>query len=598
MKKLQFPVRGQKDMDMFMTKEDKSEAVNLDKAAAVISLSGLDNKLKNQVSWKAVCKAARICLTWFMVHDPDKLEEMYFDYIDKGKIKKIGSSESPIITGTSIWKSESIYLAFDEYLLKSKDKECLKMITEKNDKMHAAACKMIPRVKSLNVVEQELFIQDFFCNNMDSSASFVMLELYLNDIQSIYMDKFFSMFESERLIERRHLTEYFYEMDDFSEDPIVLKNVSRLKKIMDDYTLKTYNMSAKEVLACIFCKGYGIGHYFPIKTFNISPDHLAALNALEFGYIMLSPGFNEEYVDHVITSAIQGVCYGYIEAYYEKAYSQKLNDYRYKQPSLLETKSMTIDDKHPLFNCKTTDINRMVRETPASELFLSALWQVQSILAATPNRLEKIDHFQDELANSKNLLEQKNNEIAALCKENETSKATIASLNKKISVQDEKIRNFDKNVAVEKAVSERDETIRQLERSVENLKKELEKEKEKTRKATEEKPINMSPPVTDTNATRKIDVTKKYLFVVCHDLMKTKLQTWFPNSVISEGKDIRPSANYYMTVFITKNLSHSEYNRIKPMCINNHIPMANCNVVNFERICETIRQCEDEYKLI
>lgn len=74
--------------------------------------------------------------------------------------------------------------------------------------------------------------------------------------------------------------------------------------------------------------------------------------------------------------------------------------------------------------------------------------------------------------------------------------------------------------------------------------------------------------------------------------------TWFPNSVISEGKDIRPSANYYMTVFITKNLSHSEYNRIKPMCINNHIPMANCNVVNFERICETIRQCEDEYKLI
>lgn len=76
---------------------------------------------------------------------------------------------------------------------------------------------------------------------------------------------------------------------------------------------------------------------------------------------------------------IQGVCYGYIEAYYEKAYSQKLNDYRYKQPSLLETKSMTIDDKHPLFNCKTTDINRMVRETPASELFLSALWQVQSV---------------------------------------------------------------------------------------------------------------------------------------------------------------------------------------------------------------------------
>ena len=108
----------------------------------------------------------------------------------------------------------------------------------------------------------------------------------------------------------------------------------------------------------------------------------------------------------------------------------------------------------------------------------------------------------------------------------------------------------------------------------------------------------MFPPVTDTNATRKIDVTKKYLFVVCHDLMKTKLQTWFPNSVISEGKDIRPSANNYMTVFITKNLSHSEYNRIKPMCINNHIPMANCNVVNFERICETIRQCEDEYKLI
>ena len=63
MKKLQFPVRGQKDMDMVMTKEDKSEAVNLDKAAAVISLSGLDNKLKNQVSWKAVCKAARISFT-------------------------------------------------------------------------------------------------------------------------------------------------------------------------------------------------------------------------------------------------------------------------------------------------------------------------------------------------------------------------------------------------------------------------------------------------------------------------------------------------------------------------------------------------------
>ena len=79
MKKLQFPVKGQKDM--VMPKEDKNEAVNLDKAAAVISLSGLDNKLKNQVSWKAVCKAARICLTWFMVHDPDKLEEMYFEYI-------------------------------------------------------------------------------------------------------------------------------------------------------------------------------------------------------------------------------------------------------------------------------------------------------------------------------------------------------------------------------------------------------------------------------------------------------------------------------------------------------------------------------------
>ena len=52
MKKLQFPVRGQKDMDMVMAKEDKSEAVNLDKAAAVISLSGLDNKLKNQVSFR------------------------------------------------------------------------------------------------------------------------------------------------------------------------------------------------------------------------------------------------------------------------------------------------------------------------------------------------------------------------------------------------------------------------------------------------------------------------------------------------------------------------------------------------------------------
>lgn len=94
---------------------------------------------------------------------------------------------------------------------------------------------------------------------------------------------------------------------------------------------------------------------------------------------------------------------------------------------------------------------------------------------------------------------------------------------------------------------------------------------------------------------RTADVDKPYLFVCTEERLASKLMLWFPNSMLSHMRDSIPDC--YMAVFLTQCISHSEYYRIKEQCRNRNIPICNCNCQNFDRICNDIILCEDEYSL-
>lgn len=83
-----------------------------------------------------------------------------------------------------------------------------------------------------------------------------------------------------------------------------------------------------------------------------------------------------------------------------------------------------------------------------------------------------------------------------------------------------------------------------------------------------------------------VDTSARYMFVMQDPKMKPKLREWFPNSVLSEGKDVTQA--YYMVVFITKSISHSEYIRVKRKCDTQNVPYVNCNRISKDAVMEAI----------
>lgn len=84
----------------------------------------------------------------------------------------------------------------------------------------------------------------------------------------------------------------------------------------------------------------------------------------------------------------------------------------------------------------------------------------------------------------------------------------------------------------------------------------------------------------------EVDTSARYMFVMQDPKMKPKLREWFPNSVLSEGKDVTQA--YYMVVFITKSISHSEYIRVKRRCDTQNVPYVNCNRISKDAVMEAI----------
>lgn len=172
-------------------------------------------------------------------------------------------------------------------------------------------------------------------------------------------------------------------------------------------------------------------------------------------------------------------------------------------------------------------------------------------------------------------------QMASLAKENKELRGKIDEQKKKNS---QKVKELEAQLS--EIQTDRDNG------KVKYLKEVLEKEKRKNaeleKKVAEykefQKAVSQEEPVPD--VLPEVDMTQRYMFVVQDAKMKPKLHEWFPNCVISEGREV--TGGYYMVIFITKSISHTEYFRVKKKCESKNIPYVNCNRIAKEAVIQAI----------
>lgn len=412
------------------------------------------------------------------------------------------------------------------------------------------------------------------------SSILAIISLWANGVNSVYFNHAFSNLCSGDIDSVSGVIESSYNFSTaFDKDKDVQMHFKRIRKLMESYVEK-YGSRFSSL------HGY-------IESMMHNTADASWRMCIEQSIIPMFVTPND--LDEIIESTIDKCIKNLLITIYDCV---RVNKAKKALPSFCGSTNDL--DIRTLVVCDQSEVEReiyMINERDIAELICNCVWSTRLALLQKPIELATDSLFSNFLSKrnedvkriTKKLNEMKQ-KLQKACKENENLNAINSALRSQLEKSNEL------NFTPRKNSSETDESakLKRALKDLEKTQKKLEQERAKTA-ALREKISSITQAKSSSGLVdiSKVDVNKRYLFVVEHDGMQTKILEWFPNSIVSDKADvcIRSRDNIYMTIFLTKSISHAQYNLFKSKCIRYGIPFTNCNNVNYRRICETILEC-------
>lgn len=412
------------------------------------------------------------------------------------------------------------------------------------------------------------------------SSILAITSLWANRVNSVYFNYAFSTLRSGDIDSVSGVIESSYNFSTaFDKDKNVKMYFKRIRKLMESYVEK-YGSRFSSL------HGY-------IESMMQNTADASWRMCIEQSIIPMFVTPND--LDEIIESTIDKCIKNLLITIYDCV---RVNKAKKALPSFCGSTNDL--DIRTLVVCDQSEVEReiyMINERDIAELICHCVWSTRLALLQKPIELATDSLFSFFLSKSnenvKGIIKKLNEtkqDLQKACKENEN----LSAINSALRSQIEKSNEL--NFTPRKNSSESDESakLKRALKDLEKTQKKLEQERAKTA-ALREKISSITQAKSSSGLVdiSKVDVNKRYLFVVEHDGMQTKILEWFPNSIVSNKADvcIRSRDNIYMTIFLTKSISHAQYNLFKSKCIRYGIPFTNCNNVNYRRICEAILEC-------
>ena len=238
-------------------------------------------------------------------------------------------------------------------------------------------------------------------------------------------------------------------------------------------------------------------------------------------------------------------------------------------------------------------INKKLKEIDINIIINSILWALAiKELDNTIKQFGKNEIITDELtedaekAKNDDFIKQtiqKNNElqtqVIALKNKNDLLEKANNDLNQRLTIQyKDSIHSMEAQIASQKSeIAELNSIIDNKEHLIIKLQNEIDRLKQ------------TAIPKDDT-AEITPDINGRYVFISTDEVMATKLQSWFPNSIARSSYEITPTNAPVIDkviVMVTK-VKHHDYYKIKQDCKNFGVPIVHCNKQSFSEICKVL----------
>ena len=406
-------------------------------------------------------------------------------------------------------------------------------------------------------------------------------------------------------------------------DPVYTKAVKRIKQKIADYVINyifpehTEHFSHDDPGEAMFCfllqmdkkmDGTGLPYLYDFLRCCIS-DYMQLeymLGSLQLGFHF--KGHAEELIpiyNRVIDEYAKSCVLRYLAEYHYQ--DLKMNNADRKEmicESVRNRLQTAITSQQVDLSAYQFRINRQIRATEDRVYFETVLgWIITATTkyALKPQVMQyvqngKIDGDMFNRINKKAFsrykqkLGEKDKEIKRLKEQIERQKKQNS---KQTHPDAEKIKILEKeNGAIRAVVSKKDKNIAYLSDENRELRQRLRDLEQRLAEVTTIQSIpDMSEPVIDDSV-----YEGRYMFVCLHEPLCKKILERFSNSVMSYGKqiDAKNADKIEAVIYITKDISHHEYYRVKAMCQNYAVPQINCNTVNLDSIAQSISAWKKE----
>lgn len=185
-------------------------------------------------------------------------------------------------------------------------------------------------------------------------------------------------------------------------------------------------------------------------------------------------------------------------------------------------------------------------------------------------------------------LEEFEEKIATLEKENETLQQQVSVLKSKLNTKPD---------ALEDLVKPYKDANEELRRRLASLQKKYDALEEKCQKEYKQEEVvnTASVPSEEVVETLDIDTEARYVFLVDPALpVAQRLLEEFPNCIVTKSNDNIDAKTTDFVVALTKSMRHDVYHGMRTQCKNKNIPFLHCHKTNVEFIKNTIGKYKKE----
>lgn len=239
------------------------------------------------------------------------------------------------------------------------------------------------------------------------------------------------------------------------------------------------------------------------------------------------------------------------------------------------------------------DLDDFLRETNWAITFTVSMEKTSEIAKLLVDERARTEKNKKLVSESAQAIQKAEDEKNAYANEAKKIKEENERLCKRIADLEKKLNACNENSKKDKDINKLHTKIREIKKTAKKLKKENTLLADRN-EALEEEVNELRNSIRNVNVSiRNVDMDGKYLFITDKDIMKTKIHEWFPNSIVSDGTNIKKINNVKLAVIICPEVSHSEYYRAKEACKNIGISFIHCSHISLDSICQCISEKEN-----